>query len=51
MTPEEFQPSEMSFLYITVPDMEIARVIAGGAIREKLAARAAQIILEEARMR
>ena len=38
MTPEEFQPIEMSFLYITVPDMEIARVIAGGAIRENLAA-------------
>ncbi|WP_417829925.1 divalent-cation tolerance protein CutA [Thalassospira sp.] len=38
MTPEEFKPSEMSFLYVTVPDMEAARVIAGGAIREKLAA-------------
>lgn len=38
MTPDEFQPSEMSFLYVTVPDMEIARVIASGAVREKLAA-------------
>ncbi|MBO6578140.1 MAG: divalent-cation tolerance protein CutA [Thalassospira sp.] len=38
MTPEEFQASEMSFLYVTVPDMDMARVIAGGAIREKLAA-------------
>lgn len=38
MTPDPFQASELSFLYVTVPDMEIARVIAGGAIREKLAA-------------
>ncbi|MHC8493696.1 divalent-cation tolerance protein CutA [Thalassospira sp. SM2505] len=38
MTEDRFQNSEMSFLYVTVPDMEIARVIAGGAIREKLAA-------------
>ena len=38
MTETGFQDSEMSFLYVTVPDMEIARVIAGGAIREKLAA-------------
>jgi periplasmic divalent cation tolerance protein len=38
MTSDEFQASEMSFLYVTVPDMEMARVIAGGAIREKLAA-------------
>ena len=38
MTENGFQESEMSFLYVTVSDMEIARVIAGGAIREKLAA-------------
>jgi periplasmic divalent cation tolerance protein len=38
MTENGFQDSEMSFLYVTVPDMEMARVIAGGAIREKLAA-------------
>ncbi len=38
MTPDEFQQSEMSFLYVTVPDMDTARTIAGGAIKEKLAA-------------
>ena len=38
MTPDAFHASEMSFLYVTVPDMETARLIAGGAIREKLAA-------------
>ncbi|MBX2830889.1 MAG: divalent-cation tolerance protein CutA [Rhodospirillales bacterium] len=38
MTADMFQASEMSFLYVTVPDMETARLLAGGAIREKLAA-------------
>tara|TARA_R110002096_G_C14507589_1_gene715874 strand:- start:790 stop:1188 length:399 start_codon:yes stop_codon:yes gene_type:complete len=38
MTADHFQPSEMTFLYVTVPDMDMARVIAGGAIGEKLAA-------------
>ncbi len=35
MTADHFQPSEMSFLYVTVPDMDMARGIAGGSIREK----------------
>ena len=38
MTPGQFQASEMSFLYVTVPDMATARLLAGGAIGEKLAA-------------
>lgn len=38
MTPDQFPASEMSFLYVTVPDMATARLLAGGAIGEKLAA-------------
>lgn len=38
MTPDNFKKSDMSFLYVTVPDMEMARLIAAGAVREKLAA-------------
>ncbi|WP_430475455.1 divalent-cation tolerance protein CutA [Thalassospira lucentensis] len=45
MTPDAFHASQMSFLYVTVPDMETARMIAGGAIREKLAA-CANVLLQ-----
>ena len=38
MTNDPFDRSEMVFLYVTVPDMEVARVIAGGAVRERFAA-------------
>ncbi|WP_404426777.1 divalent-cation tolerance protein CutA [Thalassospira australica] len=38
MTSKPFDRSDMVFLYVTVPDMEIARLIGGGAVRERLAA-------------
>lgn len=38
MTNDPFEQSDMVFLYVTVPDMEVARVIAGGAVRERFAA-------------
>ncbi len=38
MTAKAFDQSDMVFLYVTVPDMEVARLIGGGAVRERLAA-------------
>ncbi|OSQ30960.1 divalent-cation tolerance protein CutA [Thalassospira sp. MCCC 1A03138] len=38
MTSKSFDRSDMVFLYVTAPDMEVARLIAGGAVRERLAA-------------
>ncbi|AJD52103.1 divalent cation tolerance protein [Thalassospira xiamenensis M-5 = DSM 17429] len=38
MTSKSFDRSDMVFLYVTSPDMEVARLIAGGAVRERLAA-------------